>query len=234
MLTFHSWQSSILLAMFWRRSERAYLNSQWVPLAVSAASTKNRWIKVPNCKIYKFWLHDRTSSLVSQIIVEMCFEVITCGPNEAMIISGVFHSPPTFINGGRAFVWPCIQMVQKLSLATMTLLIESRKVYTAQGVPISVTGVAQARSVLAVKHRNLSCQIINIRARHERIWLSQVPTFIMQTPKKWVCSKIIMHKYALSENPHNAKVPIVTPTFTYLKLWPNYNAYFHLLWNNIS
>jgi hypothetical protein len=42
-------------------------------------------------------------------------------------------------------------MVQKLSLATMTLLIESKKVYTGQGVRISVTGVAQASNVLAVK-----------------------------------------------------------------------------------
>lgn len=75
----------------------------------------------------------------------MCIEVVTCGPNEAMIISGVFHSPPTFINGGRAFVIPCVQLVQKLSLATMTLLIESKRVYTAQGVPISVTGVAQVK-----------------------------------------------------------------------------------------
>ena len=38
-----------------------------------------------------------------------------------------------------------LQLVQKLSLSTMTLLIESKRVYTAQGVPISVTGVAQVK-----------------------------------------------------------------------------------------
>ena len=71
------------------------------------------------------------------------FEIVTCGPNEAMIISGVGHSPPTIISGGRSIVFPCVQMVQKLSLEVMTLLIDSKKVYTMQGVPISVTGVAQ-------------------------------------------------------------------------------------------
>lgn len=52
---------------------------------------------------------------------------------------------------------PCVQRVQKLSLVTMTLLIDSSKsvaisqgspipkVYTAQGVPICVTGVAQVK-----------------------------------------------------------------------------------------
>ncbi len=84
----------------------------------------------------------------------MCLTVETCGPNEALIISGVFHSPPTFILGGRAVVLPCVQRVQRLSLEVMTLVIDSRRiqgnkgdpqgrVYTAQGVPISVTGVAQ-------------------------------------------------------------------------------------------
>jgi hypothetical protein len=42
----------------------------------------------------------------------MCFNIITCGPNEAMIISGMFHSTPTYINGGRAIVFPCVQKVQ--------------------------------------------------------------------------------------------------------------------------
>ena len=73
----------------------------------------------------------------------MSFEVINCGPNASMsiIISGVFHRPLTFIIGGRDIV--------PLAVTTKTLTIESKKMYT-QGVPISVTGVAQA-SVLVVK-----------------------------------------------------------------------------------
>lgn len=78
----------------------------------------------------------------------MCFDVkvVTCGPNEALIISGVFHgNEPTMIVGGRALVFPMVQTIQKLPLSTMTLVVQSPKVYTSQGVPISVTGVAQVK-----------------------------------------------------------------------------------------
>ena len=78
----------------------------------------------------------------------MCFDikVETVGPNEALIISGVFHgNEPTLIVGGRALVFPLIQTIQKLPLSTMTLVVQSPTVYTSQGVPISVTGIAQVR-----------------------------------------------------------------------------------------
>ena len=86
----------------------------------------------------------------------MCVDirVVTCGPNEALVISGLFYSPPTMIVGGRAFVCPCIHKVQKLSLQTMTLIIESRRVYTAHGVPISVTGVAQVTAKSCPRSRS--------------------------------------------------------------------------------
>ena len=78
--------------------------------------------------------------------IKMCFDlrVVTCGPNEALIISGVFYGrEPSMIVGGRALVIPCIQTIQKLPLSTITLVVNSPTVYTSQGVPISVTGVAQ-------------------------------------------------------------------------------------------
>lgn len=52
---------------------------------------------------------------------------------------------PLLVPGGRAFVWPTIQQVQRISLNTMTLQVESPCVYTSQGVPISVTGIAQVK-----------------------------------------------------------------------------------------
>ncbi|XP_023233950.1 flotillin-1-like isoform X1 [Centruroides sculpturatus] len=70
---------------------------------------------------------------------------VTCGPNEALVVSGCCHSSPLMIPGGRVFVWPGVQRVQKITLNTMTLTIESPKVYTQQGVPISVTGIAQVK-----------------------------------------------------------------------------------------
>ena len=78
----------------------------------------------------------------------MCFDigVVTCGPNEALVISGLFNGKhPQLIQGGRAIVCPCVQLVQRIPLSTMTLIIDSPRVYTSQGVPISVTGVAQVR-----------------------------------------------------------------------------------------
>jgi flotillin len=49
------------------------------------------------------------------------------------------------VAGGRTFVWPFIQQVQELPLKTMTLQVESPRVYTSQGVPITVTGIAQVK-----------------------------------------------------------------------------------------
>uniref|UniRef100_A0A669B6S3 Flotillin n=1 Tax=Oreochromis niloticus TaxID=8128 RepID=A0A669B6S3_ORENI len=67
----------------------------------------------------------------------------TCGPNEAMVVSGCGRSPPLMIAGGRVFVLPCIQQIQRITLNTLTLNVKSDKVYTRHGVPISVTGIAQ-------------------------------------------------------------------------------------------
>ena len=76
-------------------------------------------------------------------------KIVTCGPNEALIISGVFYGKePALIVGGRALVFPSLQTIQKLPLSTMTLVVMSPKVYTSQGVPISVTGVAQVSHFL--------------------------------------------------------------------------------------
>uniref|UniRef100_A0A3Q2PA20 Flotillin n=1 Tax=Fundulus heteroclitus TaxID=8078 RepID=A0A3Q2PA20_FUNHE len=49
------------------------------------------------------------------------------------------------IAGGRVFVIPCIQQIQRISLNTLTLNVKSDKVYTRHGVPISVTGIAQMK-----------------------------------------------------------------------------------------
>ncbi|XP_018416137.1 PREDICTED: flotillin-1 isoform X2 [Nanorana parkeri] len=69
----------------------------------------------------------------------------TCGPNEAMVVSGFCRTPPVMIAGGRVFVLPCIQQIQRISLNTLTLNVKSEKVYTRHGVPISVTGIAQVK-----------------------------------------------------------------------------------------
>lgn len=75
----------------------------------------------------------------------MTLGFVTCGPNEALVISGVGHDKPRLVPGGRAFLWPGIHKLQRISLNTMTLKIESRNVYTHQGVPVNVTGIAQVK-----------------------------------------------------------------------------------------
>ena len=68
----------------------------------------------------------------------------TCGPNEAMVISGVCLGQPALICGGRKFVWP-FQKVQRISLNVMTIIINSDHVFSLKGVPVSVQGVAQVQ-----------------------------------------------------------------------------------------
>ena len=76
--------------------------------------------------------------------------------------SGVFHGgEPTLIVGGRAIVCPCIQTIQRLPLSTITLLVQSPKVYTSQGVAISVTGVAQVCTYIAKKFVKLQHELIS-------------------------------------------------------------------------
>ncbi|KAG2469498.1 FLOT1 protein, partial [Polypterus senegalus] len=58
---------------------------------------------------------------------------------------GFCRSPPLMVAGGRVFVLPCIQQIQRISLNTLTLNVKSDKVYTRHGVPISVTGIAQVK-----------------------------------------------------------------------------------------
>ncbi|XP_075251270.1 flotillin-1-like isoform X2 [Convolutriloba macropyga] len=69
----------------------------------------------------------------------------TCGPNEAMVVSGCFHRRPLLVPGGRVLFIPALQTLQRLSLNTMTFQVETGNVYTKKGVEISVTGIAQLK-----------------------------------------------------------------------------------------
>ena len=42
-------------------------------------------------------------------------------------------------------MFPCIQTIQRLPLNTMTLEVKTNRVYTAQGVPLTVIGTAQVK-----------------------------------------------------------------------------------------
>jgi flotillin len=55
------------------------------------------------------------------------------------------HSKPKYVAGGRVFVFPVIQQIDRLPLNTMTLEVFSPRVYTKLGVAISVNGIAQVK-----------------------------------------------------------------------------------------
>jgi len=68
----------------------------------------------------------------------------TAGPNEVIFVSGLGRRPK-IANARTVFVWPFVQKAYKLSLEVMTLVVESPKVYTVMGVPVTVSGVAQVK-----------------------------------------------------------------------------------------
>lgn len=79
------------------------------------------------------------------------------GPNEVLIISGRgtgTTDPGTgqkmrrsfrIVRGGGTFIWPVVERVDNLSLELMTIEVVTTNVYTSQGVPVTVDGVAQVK-----------------------------------------------------------------------------------------
>ncbi len=78
------------------------------------------------------------------------------GPNQVLIISGRKHKLKDpdgqirevgfrVVKGGGRFVWPVIEKVDILSLELLTIDVQTPEVYTSQGVPVLVDGVAQTK-----------------------------------------------------------------------------------------
>lgn len=79
------------------------------------------------------------------------------GPNQVLVISGrrrVFISPATgkpervgfrVVKGGGTFIWPVLERIDILSMEILTIEVEVQNVYTVQGVPVHVDGVAQIK-----------------------------------------------------------------------------------------
>ncbi|GAB6026491.1 Flotillin-2 [Chamberlinius hualienensis] len=75
--------------------------------------------------------------------------VYTVGPNEALVVSGgcCGSTNRTLVVGGWAWAWWLVTDVQRLSLEVMTLNPMCEAVETAQGVPLTVNGVAQCKVI---------------------------------------------------------------------------------------
>ena len=69
------------------------------------------------------------------------------GPNKVLLISGSRNREARVVVGGRAFVpWPT-QRCDFLSLELRTVIVESKKSATVQGVMVSATGVCQDQRI---------------------------------------------------------------------------------------
>ncbi|XP_045173298.1 flotillin-2-like [Mercenaria mercenaria] len=71
----------------------------------------------------------------------------TVGPNEALVISGgcCGQTGRSLIVGGWGWAWWCVTDSQRISLEVMTLNPQCESVETSEGVPVTVTGVAQCK-----------------------------------------------------------------------------------------
>ncbi len=79
------------------------------------------------------------------------------GPNQVLVISGrrsTYLDPQTgekarrsfrIVRGGGAFILPVVERVDDLSLELITIEVITQNVYTVQGVPVTVDGVAQVK-----------------------------------------------------------------------------------------
>jgi len=103
------------------------------------------------------------------------------GPNGVLVVSGRGsavvdtqtgqRSRRSFriVRGGGTFIWPVVERVDDLSLELMTIDVITTKVYTAQGVPVTVDGVAQVKigsddvSIITAAEQFLSKKVEQIK-----------------------------------------------------------------------
>lgn len=122
--------------------------------------------------------------IVFTLVAVWATRVRKVGPNEVLVISGRRRRSPTtgevepyrIVKGGRAFIWPILERVDVLSLEIMTIEVITDDVYTKQGVPVTLEGVAQIKvasddvSIRTAAERFLSKSTAEIRnVAHETL-----------------------------------------------------------------
>uniref|UniRef100_H3ASF0 Flotillin n=1 Tax=Latimeria chalumnae TaxID=7897 RepID=H3ASF0_LATCH len=87
----------------------------------------------------------------------------TCGPNEAMVVSGFCRSPPVMVAGGRVFVFPCIQQIQSLRGTSFVAGFAFEKCAAS-----CVTLVP--RAVLCVSNCRISLNTLTLNVKSEKVY----------------------------------------------------------------
>ncbi|KAG8590443.1 hypothetical protein GDO81_006770 [Engystomops pustulosus] len=84
----------------------------------------------------------------------------TVGPNEALVVSGgcCGSDSKQYVYGGWAWAWWCVSDTQKISLEIMTLQPRCEDVETAEGVALTVTGVAQVKIMTERELLAVACE----------------------------------------------------------------------------
>jgi len=95
----------------------------------------------------------------------------TSGPNEALIVSGGSREFKVIV-GGTRFIWSCTQQAAYLSLEIRTLDVDSAKVLTSLGVPVSVVGIAQVQ-VSVADIRSAATQFLGVSEEDIKKTLTQ-------------------------------------------------------------
>jgi flotillin len=111
------------------------------------------------------------------VLMTYASRVRKVGPNEVLVISGRQTADREtgakfsyrIVKGGRAFIWPVLERVDSLSLELFTIEIMIDNVYTSQGVPIAVEGVAQIK---------IASDNVSIRTAAERFLSKNVQEII--------------------------------------------------------
>ena len=90
---------------------------------------------------------------IALVVVFLAFGVVfsnryrKVGPNEVLVISGGRRKKDgqayRIVRGGGTFVWPAIERIDTLLMEVMTIDVVTHRVYTSEGVPVTVDGVAQ-------------------------------------------------------------------------------------------
>lgn len=93
----------------------------------------------------------------------------TVGPNEALVVSGGCCGADTkkTVIGGWAWAWALVSDVQSISLEVMTLNPRCDSVETAQGVAVTVTGVAQVKVMTEPELLKTACEQFLGKGRRE-------------------------------------------------------------------
>ncbi len=122
-------------------------------------------------------------AIVAMVVIFMIIyasRYVKVGPNEVLIVSGMKHRVRDargntqvvgfrLVMGGGTFVWPVLEKAETLSLELITIDVKTPSVYSINGVPIRVDGVAQIK----VKGEDVA-----IRTAAEQ-FLSKTPAEIM-------------------------------------------------------